>query len=132
MNRAKSVFIGVYPMIAMAIVGYSVWQLSVTRDNFAWAGPVLTSLPFMAFLSYIMAFKSVARTSGSFPVLNLVALGGSVLAGYAVRAVGQIQLPWRSLSRARFDLRSTASGTPGWGGPRRAGWRWGAPSLRSN
>lgn len=88
MNRLKSVFIGVYPMIAMAIVGYSVWQLSVTRDNFAWAGPVLTSLPFMAFLSYIMAFKSVARTSGSFPVLNLVALGGSVLTGYAVLGRG--------------------------------------------
>lgn len=88
MNRAKSIFIGLYPMVAMGILGYAAWRLSVTRDGVAWAGPLLTTLPFMAFLSCVMLFKSVARTSGSFPALNALALGGTALSAYAVLGRG--------------------------------------------
>jgi peroxiredoxin len=82
MNRIKSVFIGFYPMIAMGITGSAGWQSYHSRDWLAWAGPLLTTLPFMMFLSRIMMFKNVARTSGAFPGFNALAVAGVLLSAY--------------------------------------------------
>ena len=82
MNRVKSIFIGFYPMLAMGITGYAGRQLYLTRDVLAWVGPLMTSVPFMMFLSYIMMLKTVARTSSRFPGVNAVAIVGAALSGY--------------------------------------------------
>jgi len=83
MNRAKSIFIGFYPMVAMGITGLAGWQWYVSKDWLAWAGPLLTTVPFMMFLSRIMMFKNVSRTSRTFPGFNALALAGVLLSAYA-------------------------------------------------
>lgn len=83
MNRVKSVFIGMYPMIAMGIMGWSAWRLYATRDAIAWIGPLLTVVPFMMFLSRVMMLRDVARTSGSFPGMNALAWTGVSVSVYA-------------------------------------------------
>lgn len=93
MNRLKSMFIGIYPMAAMGIAGYAGWKAYHTGEALLWTGPLMTTLPFMAFLSRIMMFKNVARTSGTFPGYNALALLGVLLAGYS---------GWRSGSDERF------------------------------
>ena len=93
MNLTKSIFIGVYPMIAMGILGYSGWQLFESRDVLTWAGPLLTVAPFMAFLTRIMLFKNVARTSAKFPGMNGLALIGVVLSAYLYFTRGGTPLP---------------------------------------
>ena len=92
MNRTKSVFIGFYPMIAMGIIGFSGWQLFESRDVLTWAGPLLTTVPFVVFLTRIMMLKNVARTSARFPVMNGIALVGVALSVYStfIQGVGMV------------------------------------------
>lgn len=83
MSLVKSVFIGVYPMIVMGVIGYAGWRLYLSLDVLLWAGPLLASVPFMMFLARIMMFQNVARTRANFPGMNALALGGAGLAGFA-------------------------------------------------
>ncbi len=83
MNRAKSIFIGFYPMLMMGIMSYALWRLRLSGDIVAWGGPLLTVIPFTLFLSWVMLFKNVARTSATFPGLNVLALLGVALGAYA-------------------------------------------------
>lgn len=95
MNRAKSIFIGVYPMIAMGIMTYAAWRLYASGDIVAWAGPLLTVVPFAAFLTRVMVLRDVARTSASLPVIStlaLVAVGESAYATFG-REEGSSPLP---------------------------------------
>ena len=96
MNQLKSVFIGVYMVLAMAIMGYAGWQLYASRDLLAWTGPLLTVVPFLLFLSRAMIFKKVARTSPRLPGIGALAVAGAVLAAYAVfvRGNGSAPLPF--------------------------------------
>lgn len=87
MNRIKSVFIGFYPMITMGIMGYSAWRLYASGDYLLWTGPLLTVVPFMVFLTRIMMFRDLARTSAKFPGMNAVAILG--VAASAFVAFGQ-------------------------------------------
>lgn len=83
MSRAKSIFIGVYPMAVMGIVGYSAWRLYVSRDILLWSGPLLATVPFMMFLARIMMFKNLARTSANFPGMSALAVAGASLSAFA-------------------------------------------------
>jgi len=86
MNKIKSIFIGMFPMFAMGTSAYGIYYLSTAGLNFIWLGTVLISLPVMLFISRIMMFKNVARTTAHFPLLTLVAIIGLGLSiyGYAI------------------------------------------------
>ncbi|MFK5949056.1 MAG: redoxin domain-containing protein [Methylococcales bacterium] len=85
MNKLKSLFIGLFPMVAMGISGYGLYQLLSSGLNLIWLGAVLITLPIMLFIGRIMMFKNMARTSAHFPLLTLIAVFGLGLSlyGYA-------------------------------------------------
>ena len=76
MNKVKSLFIGIYPMLAMSIGGYALYQYLGGKQEPAWLGAVLTTLPLMAFLMSLLAFKYRARTSAHFPIFTSLAITG--------------------------------------------------------
>jgi len=72
-------------MFAMGISGYGLYQLFSSGLNLIWLGAVLISLPILLFISRIMMFKNMARTSAHFPLLTVIAILGLGLSlyGYA-------------------------------------------------
>lgn len=88
MNFLKSVFISNFMMAMTAIVGWSGWMLYHGGDPLAWGGAMLTAAPLMAVITWLMLFKSAARTSAHFPLLNLLGALGVALAGWAWIAHG--------------------------------------------
>ncbi|PHR62346.1 MAG: alkyl hydroperoxide reductase [Robiginitomaculum sp.] len=83
MNFIKSVFIANYMMAAMALAIYSGWMMSQGGDVVAWSGSMLTTLPIVLVISYLMMLQTVARTSAHFPLLSLLAAIGVGLAGWS-------------------------------------------------
>lgn len=79
-NFFKSLFISNYMMVSMAVIGYSGWMLAHEASPLAWGGVMLTTAPLMMVISYLMMFKTVARTSAGFPMLNVLGLVGIGLA----------------------------------------------------
>lgn len=121
MNRVKAVFIGVYPMILMAILGLSGWRIASTGAWPTWLGPLLTAAPFAAVLARVMLLRDVARTSASFPWLNALAwlgVAGSALAWWrgqpearaavAVAATGAVMFALYSLWYSRLGRAPSA------------------------
>ena len=82
MNKMKSLFIGMYPMLAMGISVYAIYQLSITTMNIIWLGALMINLPIMLFISRVMMFKDMPRTSAHFPLITLLAVLGVILAFY--------------------------------------------------
>lgn len=82
MNKLKSQFIGMFPMFAMGLAGYSLYQLNMSGLNFIWLGALMTTLPVVLFVSRVMMFKNMARTTAHFPVLTLLAVVGFAFAIY--------------------------------------------------
>ncbi len=82
MNKIKSLFIGMFPMIAMGISGYGIYQLFTAGLNLIWLGAVLTTLPIMLFISRVMMFKNLPRTTPHFPMLTTLAISGLALSVY--------------------------------------------------
>ncbi len=89
MNKIKSLFIGMFPMLAMGISGYSIYQLVTSGMNFIWLGAVLVTLPIMLFIGRVMMFKDMARTTPHFPILTLVAFLGLAVGVYGFVQTGQ-------------------------------------------
>lgn len=83
MNRLKSIFISHYMMAIMGITGYAGWMLYHGADMITWGGVMLTSAPLMMFISVVMMFKNIARTSARFPLINLLGMIGTGLAVWA-------------------------------------------------
>lgn len=83
MNKIKSLFISVYPMLAMSISIYGIYMLWTLGMNFFWLGAVLINLPIMLFISRVMLFKDLPRTSARFPLITLIAIIGVTLVIYA-------------------------------------------------
>jgi len=85
MNKLKSMFIGMFPMMAMGISGYAVYQMIEYGFDYGWIGAVLTTMPAMMFISRVMMFKSMARTTKHFPLITLLAVVGltSAIYGFA-------------------------------------------------
>ena len=99
MNKVKSLFIGMYPMLAMGISGYGIYQLATSGFNLIWLGAVLISMPIMMFISRVMMLKDMARTSAHFPLITLSAVVGLALVAYV--AITAMQ-DGRSLSESEL------------------------------
>lgn len=82
MNKFKSLFIGMFPMFAMGVSGYGIYQLTTSEMDLIWLGAVLITLPIMLFISRVMMFKDMPRTSAHFPLLTLIAIIGFILSVY--------------------------------------------------
>ena len=85
MNLLKSIFVTLYMMTAMVITAYATWSLWKTHDALSWGGVLLVTAPFMVVLGWLLASRSVARTSARFPVVNALGVIGVAMAawGYA-------------------------------------------------
>ena len=79
MNKLKSIFIGVYLMLAMAISTIGIYQIINSGFSLIWLGAALINLPITLFIGRIMIFKNVARTSAHFPMLSLITVIGLIL-----------------------------------------------------
>jgi peroxiredoxin len=82
MNKLRSFFIGAWPMLAMCIAIYGIYQLTTGGMNHIWLGAVLTTLPIMLFISRILMFKDIARTAPHFPLITIIAIVGITIAFY--------------------------------------------------
>lgn len=80
MNRLKSMFITIYPMAAMAAAGYSFYYQSLYGFSLAWLGVILSTLPMLLLIMWLLLFKNVARTSQHFPLFTLLGFIGLGLA----------------------------------------------------
>lgn len=83
MNFLKSIFISGFMMLDMTMSGIALWMLFGGGSLLGWTGVILTSLPVMLTLGWLMISKRVARTSADFPVLNLLGVVGVGLAAWA-------------------------------------------------
>ncbi|NOQ81379.1 MAG: redoxin domain-containing protein [Methylophaga sp.] len=90
MNKIKSLFIGMFPMLAMGITGYSFYQIMSSGLSFVWLGAAMTTLPIMLFISRVMMFKNMARTSNHFPLMTTLAVFGLGAATYEFIITGYI------------------------------------------
>ena len=89
MKILKSIFISTYMMVAMAITVIAAWSLWNTGDFISWGGVLLVTVPFMMVIGWLVMFRSVARTSAHFPLLNALAAIGVILASWGhVQTVG--------------------------------------------
>ncbi len=78
MNMLKSLFVSTYMMVAMVIIVFAVKSLMASGDIIAWGGVILVYAPFMLVISWLMVFRSIARTSSRFPILILLATLGVI------------------------------------------------------
>ena len=87
-NKAKALFVVIYPMLVILIAAGSIWGLAFSGAAMAWAGALLTVLPFIGL--YIRATKSgsLARTSHRLPVLSAITLLGGAIAVYGYVMAG--------------------------------------------
>lgn len=83
MNLLKSMFISSYMMAIMGVAGFAGWMLYQGASQLAWGGVILTVVPILTVISYVMMFRNVARTSAHFPVLNLLGAIGVTLSMWA-------------------------------------------------
>jgi len=90
MNKIKSLFIGMFPMLAMAICGYGIYQLINFGMSFIWLGAVLITMPTLLFFGRVMIFKNMARTSAHFPFMTALAIAGLIMSAYGYIQTTQI------------------------------------------
>ena len=88
MNRLKSIFVLIYPIVAGLIAVAAVIALAVGGPDPAWLGALVTVLPFLGL--YVRAVKSAnfARTSRHLPVLVAITLAGLALTAWGVARAG--------------------------------------------
>jgi len=88
MNKLKSIFISVYLMVAMIISITGIYQLLTDSVSLILLGAVLINLPVALFISRLMIFENVARTSAHFPLLSLITGTGLLLVLYDALSIG--------------------------------------------
>jgi len=89
----KSIFVSFYMILAMAIAVFGVRSLLATDDYLTWGGVLLTVVPFLLVLTWIMTFRNVARTSARFPVLIVMGLVGVIFASRGYMLGGSVAAP---------------------------------------
>ncbi|ADL55938.1 peroxiredoxin family protein [Gallionella capsiferriformans] len=92
MNLLKSIFISSYMMAIMGIAGYAGWMLYQGESLMAWGGVLLTVAPILTVIMRAMMLKDMARTSAHFPLINLLGLAGTALAGFGGPSTGAATL----------------------------------------
>lgn len=91
-DRIKSIFIGIYPVVAVAVVVKSLMALSAAPMQLVWWGALATSAPMVMLFMRLMILRDVARTSKSLPLLSVLALVGFALALYGWSGRGEPDL----------------------------------------
>ena len=92
MNRLKSIFIMFYMMMGMFIFAHGGINLFNTNFSLVWLGVIIvTGLP-VGFLSFLMIFRSRARTSGNLPLLSAIVTAGFFLtvSGYLINSPSSV------------------------------------------
>jgi peroxiredoxin len=88
MNLLKSIFISTYMMAIMGLAAYAGWALYRGANPITWSGVLLTVVPILMVIGYVMTFRNVARTSAHFPLINLLGLAGTALSAYVWAGTG--------------------------------------------
>lgn len=83
MNRARSIFITGYLLLATGLAGLSAWKILAGADPMGWSGVLLVSAPILLLIAWLMLRKNVARTGAHLPGLQILALSGTGLAAYS-------------------------------------------------
>jgi peroxiredoxin len=86
MNLLKSVFVPTFMTLLMVVTGYATWRLAQGAPALPWAGVLLTTAPFLLLLGWVMAFKSLARTSPRFPWIMALGVAGTALAATGLQS----------------------------------------------
>lgn len=79
-------------MAIMGIAGYAGWMLYQGESLMAWGGVLLTVAPILTVIMRAMMLKDMARTSAHFPLINLLGLAGTALAGFGGPSTGAATL----------------------------------------
>lgn len=79
-RKLKSVFILCYPAAVVIIGLWSGWRLATGDAKLAWAGTLLTVLPFAGLYIRATTADTLARSSHNLPVLSLLTAAGVALA----------------------------------------------------
>lgn len=98
MNLLKSMFIGIYPMLAMGAAGYSVFQLVNNGLSLGWIGALLSTAPMMLIIMMLMMFKNQARTSAHFPLVTILGIAGFGMAIFEYFQASQAEAAYMQAS----------------------------------
>ena len=93
MNLLKSLFVSAYMVAAMVVIVFAVKSLLGGGDVITWGGVLLVYAPFMLVISWMMLFRSIARTSSRFPVLIVLGTLGVVAAVVGYLQGGSVVAP---------------------------------------
>jgi peroxiredoxin len=93
MNMLKSLFVSAYMMTAMVIIVFAVKSLLAGGDAITWGGVILVYAPFMLVISWLMVFKSIARTSSRFPILIVLGTLGVIASVWGYLQGGSLVAP---------------------------------------
>jgi peroxiredoxin len=93
MNMLKSLFVSAYMMAAMVIIVFAVKSLLTSGDVITWGSVILVYAPFMLVISWLMLFRSIARTSSRFPVLIVLATLGVIASVWGHQQGGSLVAP---------------------------------------
>ena len=74
MNKIKSVFVMVFMVVMVAITIVSIFAMINGGSILGYGGALLTSVPFLVFISNVMTRKRTARTSANLPVITTLAV----------------------------------------------------------
>ena len=78
---------------AMVVIVFAVKSLLGGDDVITWGGVLLVYAPFMLVISWLMLFRSIARTSSRFPVLIVLGTLGVIAAVWGYVQGGSIVAP---------------------------------------
>lgn len=92
-NRLKALFIAVYPPVILLVGIASLAGLAFSGLKTAWAGVLLTVIPFIGLFLRATLSQGLARTSHSLPLLSAATLAGGVLAAYGSWGAGPSAVP---------------------------------------
>jgi len=82
MSFIKSAFIGVMPMLLMFVIGFALKD--IISNGFEWISiaALLSSLPIMLFIMWLVIFQSHARTNAALPIFSILTVSGIAMVLY--------------------------------------------------
>ena len=73
-NRLKSLFVSFYMLVVVLVLLGSALGLITSEFRVAWAGALMTVLPFIGLYAYSVTSKSLARTSPRLPLVSTLTM----------------------------------------------------------
>lgn len=98
MNLLKSIYVMLYMVAAMVVTVFAVQWLLASQDYLSWGGVLLVYVPFLIVLSWLMIFRSMARTSARFPILIVLGALGVVASSFGYSQGGNVLAPVLALA----------------------------------